>query len=203
MIRRALPGDVARVHALVERGYRGDSARQGWTHEADLLDGQRIDAEAVAAIVADPKQSMLLAQVDETLLGCVVIADSDAGLAYLGMLAVDPARQARGTGRALVAAAQALAHEAFGATRIEMTVIARRTGALGVARLFATCTAMRTPFYSEVDPLCRTRVPDDRRFGLPRTLDLDFAVLERTIGSVAESNAALPLIAAGPALSLG
>ena len=39
-------------------------------------------------------------------------------------------------------------------------------GALGVARLFATCTAMRTPFYSEVDPLCRTRVPDDRRFGL-------------------------------------
>ncbi|MBK7829124.1 HD domain-containing protein [Nannocystis sp.] len=39
-------------------------------------------------------------------------------------------------------------------------------GAVGVARLFATCTAMRTPFYSEHDPLCRTREPDDRRFGL-------------------------------------
>ena len=39
-------------------------------------------------------------------------------------------------------------------------------GAIGVARLFATCTSMRTPFYSEEDPLCRTRVPDDRRFGL-------------------------------------
>ena len=193
MIRRALPGDVARVHALVERAYRGDSARQGWTHEADLLDGQRIDAEAVAAIVADPKQSMLLAQVDETLLGCVVIADSDAGLAYLGMLAVDPARQARGTGRALVAAAQALAHEAFGATRIEMTVIARRTELIDwYVRLGYRATGERRPF-----PY------DDRRFGLPRTLDLDFAVLERTIGSVAESNAALPLIAAGPALSLG
>jgi uncharacterized protein len=25
---------------------------------------------------------------------------------------------------------------------------------------------MRTPFYSEHDPLCRTREPDDRRFGL-------------------------------------
>lgn len=39
-------------------------------------------------------------------------------------------------------------------------------GAVGVARLFATCTAMRTPFYSEEDPLCRAREPDDRRFGL-------------------------------------
>lgn len=39
-------------------------------------------------------------------------------------------------------------------------------GAIGVARLFATCTAMRTPFYSEDDPLCRTRTPEDRRFGL-------------------------------------
>ncbi len=39
-------------------------------------------------------------------------------------------------------------------------------GALGVARLFATCNAMRSPFYSEHDPLCRTRAPDDRRFGV-------------------------------------
>ena len=39
-------------------------------------------------------------------------------------------------------------------------------GAVGVARLFATCQAMRTPFYSEHDPLCRERSPDDRRFGL-------------------------------------
>ncbi len=39
-------------------------------------------------------------------------------------------------------------------------------GAVGIARLFATCTAMRTPFYGEHDPLCRERTPDDRRFGL-------------------------------------
>lgn len=39
-------------------------------------------------------------------------------------------------------------------------------GAIGVARCFATCNAMRTPFYSERDPLCREREPDDKRFGL-------------------------------------
>lgn len=39
-------------------------------------------------------------------------------------------------------------------------------GAIGVARCFATCHAMRTPFYSERDPLCREREPDDKRFGL-------------------------------------
>ena len=35
--------DLPDLHALVHGAYRGDSARRGWTHEADLLDGQRID----------------------------------------------------------------------------------------------------------------------------------------------------------------
>ncbi len=39
-------------------------------------------------------------------------------------------------------------------------------GAIGIARLFATCTSMRRPFYCPTDPLCRTREPDDRSFGV-------------------------------------
>ena len=39
-------------------------------------------------------------------------------------------------------------------------------GAIGVARCFATCNAMHTPFYNKRDPLCREREPDDKRFGL-------------------------------------
>lgn len=37
-------------------------------------------------------------------------------------------------------------------------------GAVGVARCFATGSAMRRPFYAERDPLCRAREPDDKRF---------------------------------------
>jgi uncharacterized protein len=39
-------------------------------------------------------------------------------------------------------------------------------GAVGVARCFATCGEMKSPLYSERDPFCRARDPDDRRFGV-------------------------------------
>ena len=39
----ATPAEAPRITALVNRAYRGDASRQGWTTEAHLLDGQRID----------------------------------------------------------------------------------------------------------------------------------------------------------------
>lgn len=39
-------------------------------------------------------------------------------------------------------------------------------GAIGVARCFATCASMARPFYSPLDPFCRSRAPDDKSFGL-------------------------------------
>ncbi|MGE0763371.1 MAG: HD domain-containing protein [Bdellovibrionales bacterium] len=37
-------------------------------------------------------------------------------------------------------------------------------GAIGVARCFATAGLMKRAFYSEKDPFCQTRVPDDGQF---------------------------------------
>ena len=56
----ATPDDIPALHALVESAYRGDSARAGWSHEADLLGGQRIDGESLAEIIADPSQHLLV-----------------------------------------------------------------------------------------------------------------------------------------------
>lgn len=39
-------------------------------------------------------------------------------------------------------------------------------GAIGIARLFATASLMKSPFYSEEDPICETRTPDDRKFAV-------------------------------------
>ncbi|MEO6627712.1 MAG: GNAT family N-acetyltransferase, partial [Aquihabitans sp.] len=39
----ATEADVDEIVALVESAYRGPSSRQGWTTEADLLEGQRVD----------------------------------------------------------------------------------------------------------------------------------------------------------------
>lgn len=40
-------------------------------------------------------------------------------------------------------------------------------GAIGLARMWATCSEMKRPFYSPVDPFCAAgRVPDDKSWGL-------------------------------------
>lgn len=39
-------------------------------------------------------------------------------------------------------------------------------GAIGLARCFATCAAMRRPFYEPDDPFCERRAPDDKLWGI-------------------------------------
>jgi uncharacterized protein len=49
-------------------------------------------------------------------------------------------------------------------------------GAIGVARCFATAGLLKRPFYSEIDPFCSDRSPDDSQF----TVDHFFAKLFKT-----------------------
>lgn len=125
-IRPAAPADLLALHPVIERAYRGETARQGWTHEADLIEGPRTNLATLTAIVEDPAQVLLSAWEGETALGCVNVADRGHGTAYLGLLCIEPLRQAGGLGRQLIAAAEAYARDAFGCTRIEMTVIEER-----------------------------------------------------------------------------
>lgn len=174
MLRVAGASDIPALHALVESSYRGDSAKQGWTHEADLLGGQRTDAETLAEIVADPDQSILLAEQDGKLIGCVLVSDKGVRegrrFAYLGMLTVSPALQGGGLGRSLIAAAEDHAR-GFGADVMEMTVIRQRRELIDwyVRRGYAD-TGREEPF-----PL------DDPRFGLPKRGDLVFVVLAKPL----------------------
>lgn len=123
----ATAADVPALRVLVERAYRGDSARLGWTHEADLLGGERTTDADLAATIADPRSRVVLAHRDDALVGTVTVTDLGQARAYMGMLCVDPAMQAAGLGRALIVASERVAHDTFGARRMEMTVIDRRT----------------------------------------------------------------------------
>jgi GNAT superfamily N-acetyltransferase len=124
--RLAKAGDVPALRALVEKAYRGDSAKRGWTHEADLLDDERTSDDELSANIASDATRVLLAEIDGKLAGTVTITDVGSGRAYLGMLCVDPDMQAEGLGRALIADAEDMAAEVFGATVMEMTVIDAR-----------------------------------------------------------------------------
>lgn len=169
-IREAVAADLPALHALIERGYRGDSARVGWTHEADLLGGQRTDVAALADILADADQRMLVAEQASALVGCVVLQRTGDARAYLGLLTVDPALQAKGLGRRLIDAAEVLARD-WQSSVIELTVIARRRELIEwYERRGYRLTGERRPF-----PL------DDPRFGLPKTRELEFVVLEKTL----------------------
>jgi GNAT superfamily N-acetyltransferase len=152
-VRIAAREDLPRLHPVIERAYRGEPSRLGWTHEADLLGGQRTDIATLEAIVDDPKQRLIIAEDSGQTLGCVNIADKGQGLAYLGLLCVEPTLQAAGTGKQLLAAAEACAHEAFGAERIEMTVIdVRRKLIAWYERRGYAQTGERRDFVFPVDP---------------------------------------------------
>lgn len=132
-VRLATAADLPALKALVESAYRGDAARGGWTHEADLLEGERVTAEDLAAQLAQPAMRVLvLPAADGTLPATISITDlgakssADEGVAYLGMFAVDPALQAGGIGRRMIAAAEDWAMRAFGAHTMRMTVISTR-----------------------------------------------------------------------------
>ena len=125
-LRAATAHDLPALKLLVERAYRGDSARRGWTHEADLVTGERIGRDELATLLEGESGRVLVAVAGGALAGCVHIADQGHGLAYLGLLCVDPGRQAQGIGARLIAFAEETARRTFGARAIEMTVIDRR-----------------------------------------------------------------------------
>ncbi len=52
-------------------------------------------------------------------------------------------------------------------------------GAIGLARMWATCADMKRPFYAPEDPFCETRAPDDKAWGLDHVYKKLLVVPER------------------------
>ncbi len=141
------------LHALVEGAYRGEGARAGWTHEADLLDGPRTSAAALEALIRAPDEVLLAALDGEAIVGCVQVTRRAEGLGYLGLLTVDPRRQAGGLGRRLIGAAEAAATGRFGATRMELSVVAQRAELIAYyGRRGYRVTGEKRPFPIPLDP---------------------------------------------------
>ncbi|GLR47587.1 GNAT family N-acetyltransferase [Sphingomonas astaxanthinifaciens] len=164
--------DLPTLHALVERAYRGDTARQGWSHEADLLSGPRTSVAELQAILDDPARHLLVCRdEDGAVRCCVLLWEKDDGLVYLGMLTIDPALQGTGRGKRLLAAAEQWAREHLGANRMEMQVFDRRRELLAFYdRRGYRPTGERRPFpYAEA--------PDAGAL----YDDLEFVVLEKPL----------------------
>jgi ribosomal protein S18 acetylase RimI-like enzyme len=162
--------DVPAIVALVDSAYRGEASRAGWTTEADLLDGQRTDADEVSRMIEGADTRIVLAEDEEGLLASVVLRD-EADAVYIGMFAVRPGSQGRGIGGALLAEAERIGRDELGSRHARMTVLTQREDLIAwYARRGYSRTGEREPFpYG------------DERFGIPRREDLVFDVLRKQL----------------------
>jgi ribosomal protein S18 acetylase RimI-like enzyme len=161
--------DIPQLLLLINGAFRGDSARQGWTHESDLLAGGiRTDEPILRDIIQRPG-AVLLKYCNEVggLEGCVFLEKKERGL-YLGMLTVKPELQGAGIGKKLLAAAEIHAHEQ-GCRSIYMTVFSARPELVAwYERHGYRRTGETKPFEA------------DQKFGVP-TQPLEFVVLEKAV----------------------
>src|SRR5579864_3721201 len=96
-ITKATIADAAGLTALVNSAYRGESSKKGWTTEAHLLDGIRIDEPAMLNDLQANDMTILKYTDDKgQILACVNLQVRDHKRLYLGMLSVSPELQANG-----------------------------------------------------------------------------------------------------------
>ena len=165
----ATSADIPRLAQLVNSAYRGDASRQGWTTEAHLLDGQRIDEAGVTEMMAVPNAVMLLCLGGENELLGSFYAHAAGNKVSLSMLAVAPTGQGQGVGRFLLGAAEDYGRQ-HGCTTSKMTVISVRLELIAYyERRGYQLTGATESF------------PTDPRYGIPKQ-PLTLLVLEKPLG---------------------
>ena len=169
--RSATHADVPAIVALVESAYRGDVSRNGWTTEADFLDGQRTDPASVDELVGRAGSRILLGERDGKLLVCAHIEQRGAKVAYFGMFSVSPGLQGAGVGRAMLAEAERIAKSDWKCTEMQMTVISVRDELIA---WYERRGYRRTGIYSPFPY-------GDERFGIPKRDDLRFELLVKPL----------------------
>jgi GNAT superfamily N-acetyltransferase len=170
LIRTATPADAEAIVRLVNSAYRGESSKRGWTTEADILGGQRTDVNGIREMIepADARIELLLE--GDSLLGCVYLKREPGRTCYLGMLTVEPGRQAEGLGKQLLEHSEEVAHQ-WKCQSMRMTVIHTREELM---RFYERRGYRRTEIVSAFPE-------NDPRFGLPKVKGLTFIELVKDL----------------------
>jgi ribosomal protein S18 acetylase RimI-like enzyme len=167
--RPAVLADVAHLVMLVNSAYRGESSRAGWTTEADLLDGQRTDADEISLLINAKNAMILLALKGDEIVGSVQLQQVRQ-FATLGMLVIKPGMQGLGWGKKFMQAAEATAIKIWGVKKIRLHVITLRPELIA--------------FY-ERRGYRRSGIvkafPKDVRFGMPKVNQLEIEMMEKSV----------------------
>lgn len=122
-IEKADNHDAAAIVDLIQRAYRGNESKKGWTSEADLIDGTRTTLAEIQAELDNP-QTLILVATSATgdIIGCAGITYAGRSCEF-GKFAVDPNQQANGIGKMLLEASEAAAKSHFGVSLMTMLVV--------------------------------------------------------------------------------
>jgi len=165
---KATRADIPQLTELVNSAYRGETSKLGWTTEANLLDGIRIDEKTLNGYFDDPNVT-ILENVDEDgqITGCVYL-EQNAPKLYVGMFSVSPTLQNKGIGRGLLVSAEAYGKK-LNCNTLTMTVISTRTELVAwYQRRGYNATGEVQPFH------------EGTRFGVPKQ-NIELIVMEKNI----------------------
>ena len=162
--------DAEAVCSLVNSVYRGENSKKGWTTEAYMLGGIRIDTKSVIKIINKDSNVIILALLDNNLVvGCVHL-ETKENRCHLGMLSVDVNYQDKGIGKKIMDYSEGYAKYELECDIMEMKVIGQRKELIDFyIRRGYKITGESEPF------LLNTH------FGEPKTSDLYFEYLTKEL----------------------
>jgi ribosomal protein S18 acetylase RimI-like enzyme len=164
-IRQAMISDSAEIARIVNLAYRPESGAEGWTHESHLVSGERTNAEQVEELL---HHSVILLGLHGSMIVACVQIESKGSEANIGMLAVEPAMQCAGIGKAMLAHAETYADVSLGAEQFVLIVVGDRHELLQFYRRRGYKeTGQRLPY------------PVESGVGTPRRSELDLMVLRK------------------------
>lgn len=167
--REATTNDIENIVRLVESAYRGDSSRQGWTTEADFIDGQRTDRQEVSGILEKPNHAFLLCEDSDKLVATTQL-NKLSNNAYLGMFAVDPLQQSNGIGLSLLKQAEQYVQATWGSQALMMSVISIRVELIAWYNRHGYKKTGKVSLFPYAEP----------RYGIPNRDDLVLETLKRS-----------------------
>lgn len=153
---------------LVNSAYRPTGDIKGWTHESELISGERTNVEQVSSLFRD--NSYVLVAVENGNIVVCVHVEIHGLCAHIGMLATSPEVQGLGYGKQMLSYAENFASKNFAVKKYEMKVLLARKELLAFYIRRGYITTGSTYEY-----------PTTAGVGFPKVTNLQVGVLEKVV----------------------
>ena len=117
--------DIPELVALINSAYRPIGSDAGWTHESDLVDGERINASQLAGLLEREGSTVLLGLSKGEIIACVNV-NEESGATYIAMLTVKSSYQNVGLGKEMLQLAEEYAENQYESSAFNLFVISER-----------------------------------------------------------------------------